>query len=242
MKMHIQSFRGADAYLGSKSERPLPGRSTRLERRGPDSIAVRYHATDVVTYHADGRVTLNSNGFRTATTKARINEFSPVRLYQAKGLWYVDGGAIFEDGATLQDGTLSGVSEPASVEKRKRALDRKVSSYIKGFCASVAAAKRLDDPSGGDCWGCAMRPTDDPTREAMGFDHYLGHFGGTEDQPEPYFVPSLVVTAIKVRGYKEPGFIWHLIQGEAARGESRMLGEVLRAFFRKIKPALLAAS
>ena len=74
----------------------------------PDgSVAVRYHRTDVATLHPDCSVTLRSGGWRTLTTKRRINqafEFFgiPARLYQRQHEWYV--GAHGGDSIEFQDG------------------------------------------------------------------------------------------------------------------------------------------
>ena len=52
--------------------------NTRLFRRGPDVIALRFHETDVVTFHADGRITLASGGWRTMSTKDRMNHTADI--------------------------------------------------------------------------------------------------------------------------------------------------------------------
>lgn len=63
--------------------------NTRLFRRGPDVLAVRLHATDVVTVWEDSRVALDSGGWQTMTTKDRMNGYAPVRISSVKGTWYV---------------------------------------------------------------------------------------------------------------------------------------------------------
>jgi hypothetical protein len=70
--------------------------------------------------------------------------------------------------------------------------------------------------------------------EPMGVDHLLLHF------EEKYYVPSLLWKAICSRGYHNPVVIWYFIDNELKRGETRMLKDVLRAYFRKRKSALLA--
>ena len=55
---------------------------------------VRYHNTDVVKFNSD-EIVLNTGGWKTNTTKARMNQTSNVyglgyRVYQIKGTWYVD--------------------------------------------------------------------------------------------------------------------------------------------------------
>ena len=54
-----------------------------------DGIAVRLHATNVVVIHPDNTYTLNTGGWRTVTTKDRINKYSPVRVHQRKYEWYI---------------------------------------------------------------------------------------------------------------------------------------------------------
>lgn len=52
-------------------------------------FAVVLHGTTVVRVNADGTYTLNSGGYRTVTTKERINCFSPACLFQKDWAWYV---------------------------------------------------------------------------------------------------------------------------------------------------------
>lgn len=61
-----------------------------------DVTVVTYHATPIVTInHREGTVTLDSGGWRTKTTKTRMNqaasEFNlPYHIYQKRYKWYVD--------------------------------------------------------------------------------------------------------------------------------------------------------
>jgi hypothetical protein len=248
----MQTYDAANDYLGTKADRPLTGRATRIQRRPGGAIAIKYHETDVITYHPDGRIVARNGGYQTSTTKARINEYSPIRVWASKGMWYADfvgrdtaaPRVIFADGLTFHEDTLIGGIDPATVEPAKRRLDRAVRKYIDGFCAHVAEARELAPPSNGDCWGCLfskVRPagfvSNAEPDEPLGYSHYLSHFGGTEEQPEPYYVPSLVWKAVQRRG--NPAFCYQRIQAEAKRGDTRMLRDDLRAHFRKLKPGLL---
>lgn len=79
--------------------------NTYLERIDSETIGVRLHRTHVVTIHADGSYRLNSGGWRTVTTKSRINDFAPVRLSQRRGEWYVEHGGgevLFRDGMEIR--------------------------------------------------------------------------------------------------------------------------------------------
>jgi len=67
---------------------------------------VRLHMTDIITYNPNGSMTLNSGGWRTVTTKSRINEFLPknISLYQKDFEWYIKTPIItykFVDGITI---------------------------------------------------------------------------------------------------------------------------------------------
>ena len=84
--------------------------SVRYDDHG--ATVCRYHQTDIVKIK-DGAVTLNSGGWRTVTTKRRMNQCFeewglPFYLYQEKGEWKVSGNGKnkglfdFSDNMTLE--------------------------------------------------------------------------------------------------------------------------------------------
>lgn len=73
-----------DKYAG----KPLEN-NTRLVKLENGDYAIRLHWTNVVVIHADGTYTINSGGYETATTKDRINGYSPARVFQKDFCWYV---------------------------------------------------------------------------------------------------------------------------------------------------------
>lgn len=62
---------------------------------GPDGrVGVQYHATTVASIDTNGRITLNSGGWKTATTKLRMNQAlrqwgTEYYVHQVKGDWFV---------------------------------------------------------------------------------------------------------------------------------------------------------
>jgi hypothetical protein len=60
-----------------------------------DRICVRLHSTNIVVFYPDGRVTLHTGGYKTVTTKERINQFINARLHQDDFEWFV---SWFKDG------------------------------------------------------------------------------------------------------------------------------------------------
>lgn len=84
------SFDKANTFLGKWLVRNVAGkRATQVVRLGPDTITLRYHGTAVVTWHRNGDVVLRTNGFRTVTTKRRINDAAPCRVWQTNHSWFV---------------------------------------------------------------------------------------------------------------------------------------------------------
>ncbi len=61
------------------------------------TVAIELHGTKVVRFFTNGLVQLNSGGWRTHTTKDRINKYSPVRVYQKNFEWFLNDGTPFED-------------------------------------------------------------------------------------------------------------------------------------------------
>ena len=63
-----------------------------LEVNYPDGRkAYRLHDTDIVTYMPDGTIVLNTGGWDTMTTRARMSEYLPdgVEIWRRKGMSYV---------------------------------------------------------------------------------------------------------------------------------------------------------
>lgn len=188
----------------NKNRRPLHGRSTELIRLNDETIAVKYHNTNIVTYHNDGSITLNTDGWRTLTSKAKINEYTPawISLYQSSGIWYVMVGQwgsenrktyVFADGMTISGDsqTVTGAADKtAELEAKKliKRINKYATDYVTAFLSGKIAA-----PNGGDCWHCLMRDvkTSKPLGESTGdTGHLISHMD------ESYFPGSLLKNAI----------------------------------------------
>lgn len=77
------------------------------------SIGIRLHGTYVVKFYANGTTELNSGGYRTVTTKDRMNRYLPfgARIWQQDGTWYyyaegeTDSSVIFRDDMAIDSET-----------------------------------------------------------------------------------------------------------------------------------------
>ena len=86
----------------------LYGNNTLIVAYADGTSAVRFHDTDVVTFSADeSTATLNTGGFRTNTTKERIN--GTLRafgfcayIFQKKYVWYIADGVQFVNGMQIK--------------------------------------------------------------------------------------------------------------------------------------------
>ncbi len=84
--------------------------NTRKFIESDGSYTIRLHATDIITYDAKTNIyTLNSGGWDTMTTRARINEFLPcnIGIHRIKGVTYIrtpDKEIVFEDGIQIRQG------------------------------------------------------------------------------------------------------------------------------------------
>lgn len=155
---------------------------------GEDYHAVRFHKTEIVKYWPDGRVELDSGGWRTITTKGRMNSLIPLfwRVYQTNTVWYLGGNSreyVFEDGITIHlDGSVTGDADQSVCELQR--VHRQILRYVDKYMEALATGK-VPKPSGADCWYCYFEPMQKVT------DHLLAHL------EENYFVPSLLVRAMK---------------------------------------------
>ena len=85
------------------------GNNTTATIREDNTVAIRLHTTNVVVIGNDGTVTLNSGGWKTATTKQRMNQYlNNHTVFQKRGEWFVwnrvdDTTEEFFDGIKLAD-------------------------------------------------------------------------------------------------------------------------------------------
>jgi len=83
------------------AERRKVGNNTYAEILHDGSVGIVLHSTYVVKIHPDNSATLNTGGWYTSTTKDRINKYSPVRVYQKRGEWYLNNGTPYKDGMVV---------------------------------------------------------------------------------------------------------------------------------------------
>ena len=161
---------------------------------------IRLHHTDVLEFPKTGEVVFNSGGWKTVTTKDRMNEFQNVAtIIQDRGLWYLfpsnknkSARIPYFDGIIIKDGKiLNPVDSHHDVEQ---ILLKKIQKY----CKELKTLPRLPVPSSGDCFMCQFGDTN------MGDDHLISHLD------ELYIHGSLIFNALKHAGYTDSSVIFHM--------------------------------
>lgn len=101
LKSTIASYADAAAFMAAHRDRRTDTaklahntvvRVVEGNKIGEDGYAIRLHSTDIVTFYKDGTVKLDSGGYQTVTTKARMNEIlhpMGITVEQKGGTWYV---------------------------------------------------------------------------------------------------------------------------------------------------------
>lgn len=198
-------FASADSRLSGRTPyRRKVGNNTYLERRDNGDIAVRLHDTDVVRLHPDGSITLHDGGWRTVTTKDRMNHVLRsvhMNVFSDRGVWWCGTGerpVRYFDGITLRaDGTVANPDEAPdfeSVDERNRVVSKLIARYVREI-TTERLVKLADEAeangTGGDCWYCAMHEADGvPLGDVTGdTDHLMSHLR------ESYHMMSLYLNA-----------------------------------------------
>jgi hypothetical protein len=85
--------------LGNRTQKKISGNTILYvsNENGEKVVKIKFHQTDIVTFYSDGFFKVNSDGYRTSTTKRRINDYTNLGLYQSKGIWYFGDKQEFRD-------------------------------------------------------------------------------------------------------------------------------------------------
>ncbi len=212
-----QSYNQLNHYLSlgrNKDDRPIAN-NTRVIRRSEHSIAIRLHETDILTFHSNGAIQFFTGGWKTVTTKDRINRFAPsgISIYSEKFLWYLKIGDwqsgkryLFEDAMWIDangnviDSELKPIPEHSpEAEKAKRKQLAKIDKFIRNGLKRLAAGEISQ--SEGDCWICSMKQVG--TGDSMEGNNQYSCIQSHID--EDYFHFSLIMNAVRSEFYDPDG-------------------------------------
>lgn len=182
----ISSYQQALELLNSgrnKTNKKIATNTFLILNPEDQSISVKLHDTDIVKYYKNGIIELNSGGWRSMTTKDRLQAYSPADISNEKNQWYIQG-QLFYDGIKIDSqGNLKTTKKGMAGANKNVNMELKVRQYTEGFINALKNGE-VPVPSAGDCWTCSMGI-------GSGADHLLQHM------KEKYYVPSLLINAIK---------------------------------------------
>lgn len=167
---------------------------------------VRLHYTDILTFYGDNRVVFNSGGWKTPTTKNRMNDNQDqAYIYQEKSVWYIKGRSedqayVYFDGITFSDGVCTNPKQ-STAEQKRLAKDLK---QIKKYVDKIKTMDTLPLPDGGDCLYCQMGKTNE--------------LCAREHLKEMYIHGSLIQNALLWRGYTDT-FLWMVFHRNEMRDQ-----------------------
>lgn len=217
----------------------------------PEAVGIRLHNTVVVKYTRTGELILDTGGWRTVTTKDRINSYTPnwVRVFSEKGEWRVSTRPYSEelpsvpyaDGITLEINSLAGTAwtpvpgtYPSESQERLAAAARTklkvdIAELVKkGERALLNWRQTLNEQgslnTAGDCLYCQGSVSNFDGTPFAGTDHLWSHLR------EGYIFPSLYLLAYAAKGFRDPRHVFAIdISYNSARP-----GEYLRKYLYKV--------
>jgi hypothetical protein len=205
--MRLCTYESLSEYLTkgkNKNDRPAPeANNTRVLRINDVTVGIKLHNTVIIEYTKQGTIRLNTNGWKTVTTRERMNRFQDkFSIFSEKFIWflvyedtylYKDGMTLFPNGdVMLPNGKIAKPFNKNDL-KRMKSLKRKVNVYCDKFIDKFFN-HQIPQPSGADCWHCCF--FDSKTGKSWGdlshnSNHILNHI------QQKYFVPSLLNNAIQ---------------------------------------------
>lgn len=86
------TFNRCEEIVGNRDSKKL-GNNTFLLKMSDKEFAVRLHNSLIVRIFDNGTYTVSTCGFNTATTRERINKYSPARVYHKKKQLFLDNSS-----------------------------------------------------------------------------------------------------------------------------------------------------
>lgn len=209
----IKDFASAKAYLEKARDqekgRPLPGSATRLEWANMErtKIGVRYHDTFVLIWDAEDTIELYTRGYRTMTTRRRMNTYlpEPWMVYTEEGVWYLSEGSygslrsVFVEGITirLNASALGRVYQPRDGEEEKKLIlwERQIIRTYAAHYLGLLWAGSFPVPQASQCLQCFEN--DHPALRYSADNHLRRHV------LENRYPSKLIFNALKAAGYND---------------------------------------
>jgi hypothetical protein len=87
--------------LKGRNGRKKLDNNTYLYKQGLDFV-VKFHNNQIMKIMSSGDITVSNCGWLTPTTKSRLNDYTDLKIYQRRGVWYYDNAMLFVNGMIIQ--------------------------------------------------------------------------------------------------------------------------------------------
>jgi hypothetical protein len=191
----LNSFKECREYLDkgknrkNTMDRPI-AHNTRVVQLDDGTIGIKFHNTYIIKYysnvlhgvkvHEGDSIQLNTGGWKTVTTRDRMNRFCPLNIWTEKNVMYVSPFVWYQIYEDKKKGIAHKVyhfqdrmwfnpdgkvwvkenSEPIELkpyskkdEQRKRKQLKAIDTFIKNYINKLTSGK-MDQPGNGDCFIC----------------------------------------------------------------------------------------
>jgi len=140
---------------------------------------------------------------------------------------FADGMRVRADGSAV--GRLARLHDTTGQDKRNARTEKRITRYVDGLTDSKIKKLYESAESGGmagDCWFCSMHAADGRSMGEIGdnADHLTAHL------TERYYMGSLIMNALRSKGYRQPETIFYM--GAHGRMGDQVRSAV-RLYFRK---------
>jgi len=243
----LNNYKECREYLdGGKNrkntmDRPIAN-NTRIIQIDDGTIGIKLHDTFVVKYHENSHldcincgdlIQLDTGGWKTVTTRDRMNRFCPLNVWTERGVMYISAFNWHEIHNNKNQGIESKVYhfqdrmffkpndgefyikkegqlvklKPYSKkdEQKKRKQLNQIDTFIRNYLNKLTSGK-MDTPGNGDCLYCQFELNPDHGIE-------LGTLTKDGYQPGVFDNSSHLISHMKEK-YYVPSIVWNAIRSE----------------------------
>jgi hypothetical protein len=250
----LNSFKECREYLDKGKyrlktmDRPI-AHNTRVIQLDDGTIGIKLHDTYIIKYYSnlldgkyydlkDDSIQLNTGGWKTVTTRDRMNRFCPLHVWTESNIMYVSKHNWYTIYQNKKNGIESKVfhfrdrmwfnpdgkvwvkenSEPIRLkpfskkeEQKKRKQLKAINTFICNYVNKLTSGK-MGKPGGGDCFYCQGESNPNCTTEFGTLSKDEGY--KKLDKPNP----DHLISHIKEK-YYVPSIVWSAIRSECYDSE-----------------------
>jgi hypothetical protein len=209
------SFRRVPDIAGKP--RKIANNTFRYTRADGENV-IRLHTTDIAVQLPDGRVKLDTGGWKSVTTKDRLNislgafGLGAFYIYSNKGQWFVGKRPEHVDAIPFTDGMIlpDAWDDPDARAQAQRdgvaakLLKKQIRDFVK---ATLPDGVELPKPELGDCFICMAQRETLPQQGPFRGEGMTTHDGDTghllEHIREGYMHGTLIMNALRSGGWTD---------------------------------------